>query len=145
MNALRRTEMAALCLVMLAGLAARADMRTRLKRMIIPKMEFEEVPVAEVFAWLRAETRRLEPDEEAINFFVRLGERASKRTVTVSFTRLPLEDVLRYLCELTGLGYKLDGKAILIYDRAAVKPGMETRTYPVKAGAMDGRRPGGEK
>lgn len=121
-----------------------ADLYVKVNDLMIAEMDVEEMPVAEVFDFLRKESKRLDPDHEGVNFFFKLlvGQRETvmQREVTVSFTNLSLADVIRYVCMAADLNYRIEDRAIVIADVKTPLGKMETRYYRVKAGVFDAKK-----
>lgn len=122
-------------------MAGAADMRAKLRSMHLDSIRFEDRALAEVFRELRRDSRRLDPDGDGVNFVflfaprfrdVRLAER-----VNMHLRNIPLEEVIRYLCMVHGLDYRVEPWAILITDGVRPVPGLETRIYPIRAGVLD--------
>jgi len=121
-----------------------ADLYVKLNDLTIPKMEVEEMPVAEVFDFLRKESKRLDPDHEGVNFFFKLlagqQDTVMQREVTVSFVKLSLAEVIRYVCMAADLNYRIEDRAVIIADVKTPLSKMETRYYRVKAGVFDAKK-----
>lgn len=121
-----------------------ADLHAKINNLMIAKMDVEDMPVAEVFDFLRKESKRLDPDHEGVNFFFKLLDGQKKtvmqREVTVSFTKLSLAEIIRYVCMAADLNYQVEDRAVVIADVKTPLSKMETRYYHVEAGVFNAKK-----
>ncbi len=61
--------------------SSRATSKThkKLKSIVIPKLQFEDVPVSVIFEFLKRRSRELDPDGEGVNFVVILKAPEKKK------------------------------------------------------------------
>lgn len=90
-------------------------LRRKLEELIVPEVNFREAVARDVVDFLRAESRRLDQEKVGINIVWRTPEAAASAKVTLSLRKVPLGDVLRYVTELSGLKYRVDAYAVVIY------------------------------
>lgn len=102
-----------------AGIAA---VQHKADTIIIPNLEFKATPLSEALEWLRAQSRLHDPDPDAenrgLNIFLKLP--AAKGTepppapprITLTLSRIPLSEVLRYVANQTGLKLKVEPYAV---------------------------------
>ncbi|OGV63771.1 MAG: hypothetical protein A3K19_05085 [Lentisphaerae bacterium RIFOXYB12_FULL_65_16] len=124
--------------------ACAGDLLAKLQSIRIEKIDVQDVSVDEVFKQLRATSKELDPDHEGVNFVFKPCANGDtsfrKRNVTISFKRLPLGEVIRYVCLSAGLHYGVEDSAVVVADQSVSLAGMETRFYRVEAGVLDAPR-----
>jgi len=112
--------------------------------LIIPKIDVDEITIQDFVDLLRDETRKQDPDHTGVNFFLRFDpnreQEIKQRQVTLSFTNLPVEEIVRYLCLATGLKYRIEASAVVIADDSVALDKMETRIYLLAPGVLDAKR-----
>ncbi len=104
---------------------------SRLERIVFPSVEFDEADVLSVIRFLNNRSRAYDPDKEGINIIAGFDKEAANRLnrVTMSFTRIPMSEVLRYLCQDVGLKYRVDDGGIFI---GPTVDEMQTQSFPVR-------------
>ena len=127
--------------------AESADLRAKLKSIVIPKLEFEAATISQAVAFLRKRSQELDPDGTGVNIILQLapaGAAADKaraatpeRTITLSLERMPLGEVLRYVCLQANLQYHVDREAVVIADTITPVAEMQTKAYPIRAGTLE--------
>lgn len=131
----------------------------KLRRIVIPRIDFEDTSVEEAidFLTLRAaelDTLELDPDKKGINFVIRrprttevgggLGEEAedaapllgggdpgSLRIDSLRLRNVPLAVALKYICDATKLRYKVDDYAVTLVPQTETGEDLFTRTFRV--------------
>lgn len=116
---------------------AAQDLHDRIEKMVIPKVDFNEAKVEDVIVWMRQTSERLDPEKTGINIVVDLDDEAKAKTVTMKLRKVPLDDFVRFFCHMADLEYRITGKVLIITSEELPAGKMETRTYPVKPGALD--------
>ncbi len=119
-------------------------MARKASMLVIPHLDVEDMPLIEVIRHLRKESRRLDPERKGVNFFIKFhparAQQTKQRLVSMSFTKLSIEEIVKYLCLTTGLQYRMEESAILIADKSVAIDKMETRFYNVAAGVLDSEK-----
>jgi general secretion pathway protein D len=130
----------------------------KLRRTIIPIIDFEDTSVEEAIDFLRLRSRELdtqEPDpaRKGINFVIRkpkaggsgdaaldadagagLGATADPGALRIKELRLrnvPLAEALKYICDATKLRYKVDEYAVTLVPATETDEDLFTRTFEV--------------
>ncbi|KAB2641221.1 MAG: type II and III secretion system protein [Verrucomicrobia bacterium] len=139
-----------------------AYINEKLRRIIIPNINFDDITVEEAVDFLRlraAELDLLEPDpaHKGVNFLVRkpqaaaagdaavdaapaegaLGGGASPGSIRIKslrLTNIPLGQALKYICDQTNLRSKVDDFAVTLVPRTETGNEMFTRTFRVLPG-----------
>ncbi|MBT3378496.1 MAG: hypothetical protein HN742_25185 [Lentisphaerae bacterium] len=141
---IRRLLTALTAALVTSAAAISGDLYARVNELMIPKMDVEDMPITEVFEFLRKESKRLDPDHAGVNFFFKLRpgqkETVMQREVTMSFAKLSLAEVIRYVCMAADLNYTIEDRAVIIADVKTPLSKMETRYYRVKAGVFDAKK-----
>lgn len=112
-------------------------------RLILPRLKFEDATVQDVVAFLRQQSKRLDPEKEGINFLLELDSRITAQargTITMDMRNIPLSEAIRYVCMAAGLQYRIEEYAVIIADRNVPLGEMQTRFYPVKGGVFNSFR-----
>ena len=117
----------------------------KLKRIIIPSLEFRDARLVDVIDFLIAKSQELdsqEPDpaKKGISIVVDPsgslnGQDPSQLPVTVRLSNIPMESALKYVTQLVGMKYRVDEYAVFVVPNSvAFDAGMITRRYPVPPG-----------
>ena len=85
---------------------------------IFVSVDFTNASIDEAVKYLTAESKRLASDHKGINFIIAPTAAASAKPVTLKLDNVPLNETLRYLCDLAGVRYKVEASAVAI-----VQPG----------------------
>jgi general secretion pathway protein D len=138
----------------------------KLRRIEIPRIDFEDTTVEEAVDFLRMrsielDSLELNPARKGVNFIVRrpqvgslggpdagvepseggaLPTIADPNTLRISRLRLsnvPLAQVLEYICEQTKLRVKIDEFAVTLVPRSEASDELYTRNFPVPPGFAD--------
>lgn len=91
-----------------------SQMRTKLDRIIIPRVKFKDAIVESALDFLRDETRRLDPEKKGVNFVPNLPDEVKSRKVTLDLIDVSASDVLKYMSEVAGFKYRIDRSAVII-------------------------------
>ena len=92
----------------------------KLNSIVYPEINWSEKEVDEALKYLTRRSKEYDPDKEGIEInYVASG--GDKPVVTLNLTNMPLSEIIRYTCLLTGLEYRVDGNSILVSKNAASK------------------------
>ncbi len=129
-----------------AGISAdnpKTSFKAKVDRIIIEKIELQDVKLSDAINKIKELCKEADPDKKGINIsYIAPKDDNGKSTDPVirneiSLTKVPLKDLLRYICDETGMSYKIDEFAIMIYPKNMAVDKMETRKYPVAPGTVD--------
>ena len=120
----------------------------KLQSIIIPKLELDEATIAQAVAFLRKRSQELDPDGEGVNILLQLapaapdaknakGGAAAPPTISLSLNRVPLSEVIRYVCMQADLKFSVESNAVIIADKIMPIGEMQTRAYTVKPGVFE--------
>ena len=125
-----------------------AYLTDKLRRTIIPRIDFEDTTVEEAIQFLRMraaemDTTELDPSKKGINFVIRRpretsaapnepgGDPGSLRVKELRLRNVPLATALKYICDQTKLRYKIDDYAVTLVPQTESGEDIFTRTFRV--------------
>jgi general secretion pathway protein D len=113
--------------------AAGNELYNRLNELMIDHIEFEGSDITSAISLLRARSKDLDPQGEGFNIIVPQSEKYADMTVTLNLDQIPLYEVIRYICKITGLNFRIDetDKIITIGSGSDVSD-MVTRYIPIR-------------
>jgi type II secretory pathway component GspD/PulD (secretin) len=104
----------------------------KLERIIFPNIEFDDADIFSVIRFLNRLSKRCDPDKIGISVIAGFDKRTADELlkVTMSFSNIPMSEVLRYLCQNVGLKYKIEEGAVIL---GTSVDEMQTEYFPVRA------------
>lgn len=90
------------------------ELRERLNRIVIPRVNFKDALVEATLDFLRDESRRLDRTGKGVNLVVLLPESVRKRKITLDLIDARASDVLDYIAEGGGFKYRIERSAVVI-------------------------------
>jgi hypothetical protein len=116
----------------------------KLRRIIIPRIDFQDTTVEEAIDFLRLrcaelDTLELDPAKKGMNFVVRRprnasgdpGDPGALRIKELRLSNVPLSVALKYICDQTHLRYKQDDFAVTLVPQTESGEDIFTRTFRV--------------
>ena len=108
----------------------------KLKRIIVPNIQFEQATVEEAITFLRIKSRELddlEPDpaSKGINFILKTNIDETG-TITLSLTNVPLQVALKAITDLAGLRFRVEPFAVVIVPLTDQGSELYTRAFQVR-------------
>ncbi len=82
----------------------------KLKSMVVDKIDFDQMDIADVLHFLAARSKQLDPDKTGINFV--LVDPSVHRPVTIKLEDVPMDSVLDLIGQQTGLRFSVDPYAV---------------------------------
>lgn len=102
----------------------------KLARIVYPRFEFEDADIAAVLRLLNNRNKDYDPEREGIVINSGLRPEDSERIrVSMSLNDMPLGELLRYICQETGLKYRVDENSVFI---GVDVDEMETQRFQVR-------------
>ena len=101
---------------------------SKLNRIIYPRVNFSDTDVSAALKQLEKRSKDYDPDKEGVEINLAMSSE-SGRTITLNLNNMPLDEIIRYLCLMTGLEYRVDGNSILVSENAASE--LRTRKMQV--------------
>ena len=104
----------------------------KLERIIFPNIEFDDADIFSVIRFLNRLSKRCDPDKVGIPVVAGFDKQTADELlkVTMSFSNIPMSEVLRYLCQNVGLKYKIEEGAVIL---GTSVDEMQTEYFPVRA------------
>ena len=104
----------------------------KLERIIFPNIEFDDADIFSVIRFLNRLSKRCDPDKIGISVIAGFDKKTADELlkVTMSFSNIPMSEVLRYLCQNVGLKYKIEEGAVIL---GTSVDEMQTEYFPVRA------------
>ena len=126
------------------------QIQKKLREIVIPRLEFEEVTVTTVVKYLKMISREIDPEKTGVNIFLRLtapktGEAAegaeaapvAEPTITMVVDNIPLGEAIRYVCRAGNLKYRIEKFAVVLASNDVPLDEVETRIYPLEQEAIE--------
>jgi general secretion pathway protein D len=119
------------------SLAVNANISQKLQDIIIPSIQFSDATLDEAIEYLRVKSREVDsgeadPAKKGVNIIVRKGAAAAEAGgISLNLSRLPLAEVLRYVCAMSGTKYKVEPNAVLITPQSEVSGEMFQKVFRV--------------
>jgi hypothetical protein len=110
--------------------SSRLALEVPLQKMIVPKIEFREASLSDVLSFLHKTSGELSADKKPISFVFHAPPGTTIPAVTLSLQQVPMLDVLRYVTATTGLAYKVEPHAVIIYKQQAPPPAPVAPAIP---------------
>jgi len=104
----------------------------KIERIIFPNIEFDDADIFSVIRFLNRLSKRCDPDKVGISVIAGFDKKTADELlkVTMSFSNIPMSEVLRYLCQNVGLKYKIEEGAVIL---GTSVDEMQTEYFPVRA------------
>lgn len=94
-------------------------LRKKFDGIILPQVEFKEAALTEVVAFLQEQGRALDPGLSEVNIAVSPDSGTAQVRISLSLTRVPLSEALKYAAALCGLGVEYGESTALIRKEVA--------------------------
>ena len=113
--------------------AAGNELYNRLNELMIDHIEFNEADLSSVILQLRSVSKDKDPLGEGFNIIIPQAEKYANKVVTLNLDQIPLYEIIRYICKITGLSFRIDenDKIITIGSGSDVSD-MVTRYIPIR-------------
>jgi general secretion pathway protein D len=108
----------------------------KLRRIIIPSIQFDQATVDEAITFLRIKSRQLDdlepdPERKGINFIVKTQSDTAS-TITLSLSNVPLIVALKAISDLAGLRHRVEPFAVVIVPLTDEGSELYTRVFQVR-------------
>jgi general secretion pathway protein D len=123
-----------------------AGMFEKLENIIIPELNFTAVDVVDAVKYLQDQSKALDPEKTGVNFVLKVnptetpvapGDTAAappaavQREVSLDLRKTPLIEVLRFICNLTNLQFKVEEYSVYIFPSTETSDVQVVRSFPV--------------
>ena len=110
------------------------DLYERMQKIIFPVVEFENASIKSVIKYLSQMSKRYDPDKKGINIVSGLQSANIENgmMVDMSFSNMPMSEILRYISKYTGLKYKVENNVVVIGSGGDIDA-MDVRSFKLRA------------
>ena len=123
-------------LAAMACAAGDTDTHKKLKSIFIRHVVFKNTDLNSVVRYLGQESRKLDYSGKGVNFAVR-GNASKQKKITLELSNIPLGEVVRYVCLLGGLDYKIERNAVVIGPKGSLGGAMSRQTFHLPKHVLD--------
>jgi general secretion pathway protein D len=109
----------------------------KMRTAIVPKVDFSGASFEEIIEFLRVRSRDLDPEGKGVDFVLSLPPEILSRSIDLSLTSVPLEELVRYVAEKAGATYKVDEFAVKFVSLSDESTEFLVRTYQVPPGFIE--------
>lgn len=97
------------------------QLEKQLKAVVLEKVELKDATFGSALEYLKQQVAKQSKGSLKLSFVVQLPpEFADTQKVSLSLEGIPFPEVLRYLCEMGGVEYKIEKYAVIIKKKGAV-------------------------
>ncbi|MCF6176161.1 MAG: hypothetical protein L3J71_10380 [Victivallaceae bacterium] len=113
---------------------SQSSLYERMQKIIFPVVEFENASIKSVIKYLSKMSKRYDPNKEGVNIVSGLQnpDLEAGMMVDMSFSDMPMSEILRYISKYTGLKYKVENNVVVIGSGGDVDP-MDNRSFKLRA------------
>ncbi len=121
------------------GSSSREQLVQKMQTIIIPKIEFTEVPLPEALNFLSFEARKHDPRKMGVNIVLLTREKSPPK-ITLNVRNLSLGSSLGFVTESAGYVYEVREQAIVVRKpipqakKQVVNPRLQTEIYELSEG-----------
>lgn len=119
-----------------ASAQRRVSIASKLAKWRLNKVDFDQVSLQEVVEYLKVRARDADPEGKGLDFVLAVPAEIGSKTLTLSLSDVPLEEVLRYVTDQVGAAYRIEDFAVRIVSASDVSGELITRTYRVPPGFL---------
>ncbi len=135
---LRRTWISICCCVLLGIFTIHAGEpfpSGKIENIIFPVIEFDDADIFSVVRYLNRNSKRYDPAGEGISIVAGFTKKTAEKLpkITMSFSKIPMSEVLRYICQATGWKYKVEAGVVII---GADVDNMQTGYFNIRGDAI---------
>ena len=111
--------------------SGREKITEKLRNLIFPQVDFGGATLDEVAELLRVRSRDLDPQGTGINFILNVPPEARDKPISLNLRDVPMEEVLRYVSEMSGVSYKVDDHAVTFVSISERSGAIISRSFRV--------------
>jgi len=118
------------------------SIRLKLETLKIENIELKDTKLSDAVAIIRDLCKKADPGGKGLNISFIAPKDDTGKTLDpviddISLTDIPLKDLLRYVCEATGMSYRADKFSLIIFPKTMAGDKMETRTFKFRPDAVN--------
>ncbi|HEY1085085.1 MAG TPA: Amuc_1098 family type IV pilus outer membrane protein [Prosthecobacter sp.] len=121
----------------------RESIQQKLRDLKIARIDFSGATIQEVLEYLRVRSRDLDPTGKGIDFVVNLPTDYVARPISLNLIEVPVEEVLRYVTEMSGLTYRVEEFAVRLSSAAETSNALISKSYRVPPDFLNSAPTGG--
>lgn len=123
--------------------SAKTSLQEKMQKIIFDNLEFDDASITSVIQHLNTLSKQADPQGGGVSIVSNLSstESAEIPRITMSFDHIPMLEAIRYICQGTGLKFKVEEKAVIIGDKN-IDP-MDTMFFKVRAALISSIAGGG--
>lgn len=103
----------------------------KLKEIKLERIDFSGAALEEVIEYLRLRSRDLDPSGKGVDFVLSLPADQPVPPVTLNLVNVPIEEVLRYVTEISGVNFRVEEFAVRIVSMSDTNQTLISKTYRV--------------
>ncbi|WP_322281714.1 Amuc_1098 family type IV pilus outer membrane protein [Prosthecobacter sp.] len=111
--------------------SGRESITQKLRTLIFPQVDFAGATLDEVAELLRVRSSDLDPQGKGVSFVMNVPPESRDKPITLNLSNVPMEEVLRYVSEMSGVTYKVDDHAVIFVSLSERGSAVTTRTFRV--------------
>ena len=111
------------------------QIRKKLQSIIIPTLEFQEVPLSDGLEFLNAKCGQLDPSSQGVDFIIAKGVQKNA-PITLRLSNVPAFEALRYISELAGARVTIEAHAVVVHP---VSNELFMEVFQLKEGIKEGQ------
>ena len=114
------------------GSYSNGSLYDKLQNIIIETIHFQDVDIASAARMLRNRSRTADSEKDGIDIIVSIDETEKQiPLINQKFTNIPMIEIIKYLCLVTGLNYQINDDVVMIGDKD-LSP-VISRTFTIKS------------
>ncbi len=113
-----------------AGLG-RDGILTKLRTWVVPSVDLQGATLEETVEFLRIRSRDLDPRHQGLSFILRVPEEARSRPITLAMAQVPMDELLRYVTQMSGTAFRVDEFAVSITSLSEKTTALIPKTWRV--------------
>ena len=88
----------------------------KMETIIFPNVEFEDADIFSVIRYLNRGSKRYDPAKEGVSVVAAITKDAAEKLpkITMHLSKIPMSEVVRYVCQCSGLKFKVDEGVVII-------------------------------
>ncbi len=103
-----------------------------LQTWIVPTVDLQGASLEETVEFLRIRSRDLDPRRQGMSFILRVPAETKSKTITLQLARVPLDELLRYVTQMSGTVYRVDEFAVTITSLAEKTTALTSKSWRVQ-------------
>lgn len=110
----------------------------KLQQLIVDNIEYDGAPIVNVISHIKQKSKEIDPDGVGINIVLNLPPEESDKVKVKNITldQVPLLEVLRYICQQTGLKFRVEEKTVMIGSSKTIDE-MELRFFSIRSAIIN--------